>query len=155
MTQIRIGKRIGRAGKIRLGCIALLFDNERERVLLARRADNGQWCLPSGGLEPGESVIEACQRETFEETGLQVRVKRLASVYSSPDRLVIYQDGTKAQIVGLAFEVEAVEGEPRLSNETTEISYYSRAEMENMDIFPHHKQFIEDALKGQHEAFIR
>ncbi len=155
MTQILFGERVGRQGKIRLGCIALLFDEKRQRVLLTRRADNGQWCLPSGGLEPGESVIEACQRETFEETGLHIRIKRLVSVYSSPNRLVIYADGTKVQIVGLAFEAEAIGGEPRLSNETTGIGYYSRSEMENMDIFPHHVQFIDDALKGQLEAIVR
>ena len=89
MTQILYGDRIGRQGNIRLGCSAVLFDVNREKVLLTRRADNGRWCLPSGGVEPGESVTEACIRETLEETGLRVRVKRLTSVFSSPDRLVI------------------------------------------------------------------
>jgi 8-oxo-dGTP pyrophosphatase MutT (NUDIX family) len=75
MTQILYGDRIGRKGNIRLGCSAVLFDANREKILLTRRADNGQWCLPSGGVEPGESVTEACFRETWEETGLKVRVE--------------------------------------------------------------------------------
>ncbi len=54
MTRILYGDRIGRQGKIRLGCIAILFDEKQEKVLLTRRADNGQWCLPGGGAEPGE-----------------------------------------------------------------------------------------------------
>jgi len=76
MTQIFYGDRVGRQGKIRVGCSAIIFDDEG-RFLLTRRSDNGQWCLPSGGLEPGESLEETCIREVFEETGLHVRIKRL------------------------------------------------------------------------------
>jgi ADP-ribose pyrophosphatase YjhB (NUDIX family) len=44
-----------------LGCSAAIFD-ERGRILLTRRADNGQWCLPGGRMESGESAAEACER---------------------------------------------------------------------------------------------
>jgi 8-oxo-dGTP pyrophosphatase MutT (NUDIX family) len=155
MTQILFGERIGRQGNIRLGCSAVLFDANREKILLTRRADNGQWCLPGGGVEPGESVAEACARETWEETGLRIRVKRLTSVFSSPDRLVIYSDGERFQIITLNFEVSERGGIIGLSDETTEIGFYSLPEIESMDILPHHKQFISDTLAGQDAAFIR
>jgi len=154
MTRILFGNRIGRQGKIRLGCSAVLFDKSRERVLLTRRADNGQWCLPSGGVEPGESVTEACERETWEETGLRVRAKRLTSVFSDPNRLVIYSDGNQFQFVILNFEVEAIGGKIGLSDETTDIGYYSLVEIGSMEILSHHEQFILDTLKGQDAAFI-
>ena len=67
MTQIIYGDRVGKQGKIRVGCSAIIF-NDEGRFLLTRRSDNGQWCLPSGGLEPGESLEETCIREVFEET---------------------------------------------------------------------------------------
>ena len=155
MTQILYGERIGRQGRIRLGCSAVLFNEKREKVLLTRRADNGQWCLPSGGVEPGESVAEACARETWEETGLVVQVRRLTSVFSSPDRLVVYDDGNKFKFIILNFEVGKIGGMVRLSNETTAIRFYSFPETMKMDIFPHHKQFINDTLAVQDAAFIR
>lgn len=155
MTQILFGERIGRQGNIRLGCSAVLFDANREKILLTRRADNGQWCLPGGGVESGESVAEACVRETWEETGLKIRVERLTSVFSSPDRLVIYSDGERFQIITLNFEVSERGGIIGLSDETTEIGFYSLPEIESMDILPHHKQFISDTLAGQDAAFIR
>jgi 8-oxo-dGTP pyrophosphatase MutT (NUDIX family) len=155
MTQILFGERIGRQGKIRLGCSAVLFDAKREKILLTRRADNGQWCLPSGGVEPGESVAEACIRETWEETGLKVQMERLTSVFSSPDRLVIYSDGKRFQIITLNFEVSEIGGKIGLSDETTDIGFYSIPEIETMDILPHHRQFISDTLAGQDAAFIR
>jgi 8-oxo-dGTP pyrophosphatase MutT (NUDIX family) len=155
MTRILFGDRIGRQGKIRLGCAAVLFDEKREKVLLTRRADNGQWCLPSGGAEPGESVTETCVREMWEETGLRVKVKRLTSVFSSPDRLVIYSDGGQFQIIALSFEVELVGGKIGLSDETTDIGFYSLSEIDTMDILSHHKQFVFDTLTGQDATFIR
>ncbi|WP_345324352.1 NUDIX domain-containing protein [Candidatus Villigracilis proximus] len=84
MTQTLYGPRLGREGKIRVGCSAAIFDAKREKVLLTQRTDNGRWCLPGGGMESGESAAEACEREVWEETGLKVRVTRLIGVYSNP-----------------------------------------------------------------------
>lgn len=64
-----------------LGVNAVIF-NQSGQVLLTRREDFDIWCLPSGGVEHGESLAEAARRETLEETGLQVRLTRLVGVYS-------------------------------------------------------------------------
>lgn len=153
MTQILYGDRLGREGKIRVGCSAAIF-NEEGRVLLTRRRDNGQWRLPSGGMEAGESVEEAILREVFEETGLRVRVKRLIGVYSDPHQLVIYADGIKVQIVAIHFEAEIVGGTLGLSDETSDFGYYSLKEMEGLEMLGHHMQRIEDTLAERSEAIF-
>ena len=155
MTQVLYGPRLGKEGMLRFGCSAIIFDEARTKVLLTRRADNGLWCAPGGGMEPGEAAAEACEREVFEETGLTVRVKRLVGVYSNPDQLVIYPDGTKVQIVALSFEAEVISGEFGLSNETTGFGYFTFDEIETMDFFGSHKQRIYDALENQQAAFMR
>jgi 8-oxo-dGTP diphosphatase len=51
------------------------------RLLMIRRGkqpDKGRWSVPGGRVEPGESDAEATAREVLEETGLAVRVGRLA-----------------------------------------------------------------------------
>jgi len=154
MTQILYGDRIGKQGKIRLGCSAALF-NEQGRILLTKRTDNGQWCLPGGGMDSGESAAEACEREVWEETGLSVRVKRLVGVYSHSDQLTVYADGNKAHIVALHFEVEIISGELGLSNETTDLGYFTMEEMEKLEMFGRHKERIIDTLASQSEAFIK
>ena len=148
MSQVLYGPRLGREGKLRVGCSATIFDAKREKVLLTQRADNGRWCLPGGGMESGESAAEACEREVWEETGLKVRVTRLIGVYSNPDQLVIYADGNKAFFVVMSFEAEIIEGEPGLSNETTAFGYYSLQDMESMPMHGQHKQRVKDALLG-------
>ncbi len=155
MTEIFTGERIGRQGKIRLGCSAVVFDQVGRKVLLTRRADNGRWCLPSGGVEPGETLTEACVRETLEETGLNVRVLRLTGVYSDPDQLVVYPGNTRVQIVALNFEAVVTGGRMAVSDETTEVGFFTLEEMKSMDLVLDHQQRILDAAKKQEAAFIR
>ena len=155
MAKIIIGHRVGENGIIRVGCSAVIFDKNREKILLTRREDNNQWCLPSGGMEPGESASETCIREVEEETGLQVIIKRLIGVYTSPHELIVYQDGNKIQLVALCFEAEVVGGKLRLSCETTEYGYFSYQEIQGLDLLLNHVQRIEDAYSGEMMSFIR
>ena len=154
MTQVFFGPRVGREGKIRLGCSAAIFD-EQGRILLTKRSDNGQWCLPGGAVEPGESVAEACVREVFEETGLRVRVQRLVGVYSHPDMLIVYPDGKKIQVVALHFEVKVSGGEAGLSNETSAFGYFTREELEGLEFLGRHKERILDTYENHREAVIK
>jgi 8-oxo-dGTP pyrophosphatase MutT (NUDIX family) len=148
MSQVLYGPQLGKEGKLRVGCSATIFDQNRNKVLLTRRTDNGRWCLPGGAMESGESAAQACEREVWEETGLKVRVIRLIGVYSDPDQLVIYSDGNKAFFVVLSFEAEVMEGEPGLSDETTAIGYFSLEDMETMQMHANHNQRVKDALLG-------
>jgi ADP-ribose pyrophosphatase YjhB (NUDIX family) len=154
MTQVLYGDRLGRQGKLRLGCSAAIFDEQR-RILLTRRADNGQWCMPGGAVESGESVAEACEREVFEETGLNVQVRRLVGVYSHPDQLVVYPDGHKAFIVALHFEAEIIGGSLGLSNETTDFGYFTLEEIQGMELLGRHKERIVDTLENHIAALIK
>lgn len=154
MTKVLYGERISKQGEIRLGCSAAIFD-EQGRIFLTRRTDNGQWCLPGGRMESGESVAEACEREVWEETGLRVRVTRLVGVYSHPDQLVVYADGNKAHIVALHFEAEIISGEPILSNETIDFGYFTMEEIQALEFLGRHRERIIDTLEKRSEALIK
>ncbi len=154
MTRLIHGERIGLSALLTVGCSALIFDDQ-QRILLTRRTDNGQWCLPGGRAEPGESVEETCIREMREETGLDIRVRRLIGIYSSPHFIIEYPDGNRRQLVALSFEGEVIGGQLGLSDETTDAGYFTLAEIEKMDLMEHHRQRIADALTRQAEAFVR
>jgi len=155
MTQILYGDRIGKDGELRVGSCAVIFNEKRDRVLLTRRSDNGLWCLPGGKMEPGESIEECCQREVFEETGLEIRTRRLIGVYSNRDQLVVYPDGHKVQIVVLSFEAEVTGGNLGLSDETTAAAFDTLQEMESMPMHGRHMGRVKDAFENLSSPTIR
>lgn len=154
-THILHTPRAAQQGQLRLGCSAILLDESGARVLLTRRSDNGQWCLPGGRVDAGESVTESIEREVFEETGLRVRAARLTGVYSNPDQLIVYPDGNRVHMIVLAFLVERLSGEMGLSAETTDIRFFPVEEAARMDLFHDHAGQLRDALAGQEAAFVR
>ena len=155
MAKLVRGDRVGRLGKVSVGCAAVIFDAPRQKVLLTRRADNGRWCLPGGQLEAGESAAEACAREVQEETGLCVRTGKLVGVYTDPHLLIEYPDGNRIHLVSLCFEADVLDGQLGLSDETTDFGYFTRNEIEHMDVMEHHRARIIDAFAGQVAAFVR
>ncbi len=155
MARLEHGEHIGKTATLRVGCAAVIFDETGEKILLTRRTDNGAWCLPGGAMEVGESAAEACVREVWEETALTVAVTRLIGVYSTPHRITIYNDGNRFQFVSFAFEAQIVAGEPGLSDEVTEVGFFTRAEIDTINLMANHRERVDDAYARQAAAFIR
>lgn len=126
----------------RVAVSALIF--HKGRVLLALRHDIDWWNLPGGGMEIGETVVEALQREVYEEVGLEVEVGQLTGVYSKPQK----------QEVVLAFRCTATGGTLCTTKETREFRYFDPDALPS-NILPKHRQRIEDALLHQPAAAIR
>jgi 8-oxo-dGTP diphosphatase len=82
------------------------------KILLLRRAGNvyasGQLCLPSGHLDEGEHILEACIRETKEETGIALDPATLRLALSIHQR----NPGSTHTRIGFAFEPGRWDGEP-------------------------------------------
>ena len=91
---------------------------EDGRVVLLRRGiepGKGWWAQPGGFLEVDETVTEAAIRETFEETGLVVKLGEIIGLYT---RL-------EAAVVVLAFEAQVLSGEFRTNPEALEIEAFA------------------------------
>lgn len=155
MSKLLFGNRIGKNLPILVGSSAQIYDPTGDKILLTKRGDNGRWCLPGGQLDSGESVSETCAREVLEETGLIVEVGHLIAVYSSPDMVLFYDDDHKYQVISFHFEVTILGGELGLSNETTDVGYFSLDEINNMDVMKHHQQRIDDGLLRTKDTIVR
>lgn len=62
---------------------------EDGRILLIKRGREpfkGQWAVPGGRIDEGESAEQCASREMREETGLDIRIKALIGIYSDPGR---------------------------------------------------------------------
>ncbi len=134
-------------------------------ILLMRRSDNGQWGLPGGFVELGESVSEAVHREVAEETGWTLELGRLVGVYSDPEHQVVdygQQKGPGAdggdrrvQVVNLCFAGRALEeGELGTPDETRERGFFAAGSLPEPFV-PIHRIRIEDGLAERAEAAVR
>jgi 8-oxo-dGTP pyrophosphatase MutT (NUDIX family) len=143
-----------RALGIRPSVSAVIFDR-RGWLLLQQRADGGQWGLPGGSVEVGESVTQAIRREVEEETGLRVAVRRLVGVYSEPAlQIVRYPDGAVWHYVNVCFECAVRGGALRPCDETLDLRYFPPTHLP-ATLLPHHRVRIRDARARRRAPFIR
>ena len=68
--------------------------NSAGELLLVRRIDDGNWELPGGRIEVGESVSEAVVREVAEESGITIALIGFAGVYSDPSHVLVDPGGS-------------------------------------------------------------
>ena len=78
-----------------LGIRAVCLDTAANSVLLVKHTYSSGWSLPGGGVEAGESVLSALQRELSEEVGIECKSAQALDVYhnrsiSKRDHVVIY-----------------------------------------------------------------
>jgi len=104
--------------------VSAVVRNGAGEVLLVRRADNGQWALVSGILEPGEQPAEGLRREVEEETGVVVTVDALTGVWTLPS--IEYPNGDVAQYLDLCFLATHVSGDARVNDdESLEVGWFA------------------------------
>ncbi len=130
---------------------ALLFNDQGE-VLLAKRTDNGLWCIPGGHMELGETLAQCCSRELREETGLQAEVVSLVGIYSDTAGSLHYSQGKEWHTVRVSFLCRATGGGLKLSPETSDLRYFSVDALPPM--ITDHPRRVMDALEGLPGAVI-
>ncbi len=113
------------------------------RALLIRRGSEplkGEWSIPGGTLELGETLEEGVRRELHEETGLEVRVLELIEVFERifPERQGKPDEARRPQFhfVIVDYLCETLNGEPRPGSDVTEIAFASEEELPRYNLTP-------------------
>src|SRR2546423_7279440 len=110
---------------------------ENGKALLIRRGSEpllGEWSIPGGTLELGESLQEGVVRELLEETGIEVRVLDLIEVF---DRIFPEDGATGAEakrkprfhFVIADYLCERLGGEPRAGSDVTDVAFAREEEL--------------------------
>ena len=104
--------------------VAAIIRDERGRVLLQHRSDDGSWSLPAGAIDPGETPAQAVVREAHEETGLHVVPEKVAGVFGGEGFRHTYPNGDQIEIVSIVFLCRVTGGTlGGLDGETLELRY--------------------------------
>jgi 8-oxo-dGTP diphosphatase len=94
---------------IRVRACSLIIENEQVLLVKFQSEEGVHYNLPAGGVEKGESVIEAVRREAKEEAGIDVEVGELAFVFEYAPHL-LNEPVTNIHGQHLIFECHLKEG---------------------------------------------
>jgi 8-oxo-dGTP pyrophosphatase MutT (NUDIX family) len=104
--------------------------NDAGEILLIRRTDNGNWALPGGAVDLGESVAEAAVRETLEESGIECAVTGIVGIYSDPKHVILYtSNGEARQEFSIVLTAHPLSGQPTPSVESSDVRWVSPSEL--------------------------
>jgi 8-oxo-dGTP diphosphatase len=117
------------------------------RALLIRRRSpplEGEWSIPGGMLEVGETIEEGVRRELAEETGLEVRVLDFIEVF---ERIFPDQDGrTKYHFVILDYLCAVESGEARAASDVSDVAWARADELARYSLTTTATRVIERAF---------
>ena len=113
----------------------VIFKDQFSEVLLIKRMDVPVWVLPGGGIEEGESLVDALTREMLEETGFHVSVKRKVGEFHPKNKLT--------QLTHV-YECTILHGSAMTGDETADIQFFSLNSLPKLMPPPYH-EWISDA----------
>jgi 8-oxo-dGTP pyrophosphatase MutT (NUDIX family) len=129
--------------------------NDHGEILMIRRTDNGNWAVPGGGMDLGESITDAAIRETHEETGITCTITGLVGIYTNPRHVILYtSNGEIRQEFSIVFTARPVGGTLRTSNETSQARWVPPDAIQDLPIHPSMRQRIQHYLDKRPEPYL-
>ena len=95
----------------------VILVNEKNEILLQKRADNGFWDYPAGSMELGESFEECARREVYEETGLVCGKLEFFMDLSGKESFYEYPNGDKTYTAGIIYICRDFSGEMKVQED--------------------------------------
>lgn len=132
---LQLREKVGPEMILQLPSVSVAARHADGKLLMIRHAEGGRWLLPGGSVEPGELPADAALREMWEETGVRIRLTRLAGVYGGSEFIVSYSNDELVSYVMAVFSarVESVDSRPH-SNETLEMGFFGEDEIDGLDV---------------------
>lgn len=119
-------KFIGHQPIMATASMGIVYDEEKG-LLLERRSDNGEWCVPGGALDLGENQLEGLRREVKEETNLDIFDPEFFTVRANVH--MVYPNQDEVYYTDIVYVITKFEGELKPDNESTELKWFDINEL--------------------------
>jgi 8-oxo-dGTP pyrophosphatase MutT (NUDIX family) len=123
--------------------------DDHGRLLLIQRSDNGNWALPGGAIDVGESMSQAAVREVEEETGIRCEITGLVGIYTNPNHVLHYTSNDEVrQEFSIVLTADLVGGEPTTSSESTSVRWAGSDELAAYSMHPSMRARVDRFVAG-------
>lgn len=124
----------------------IVHDNKLVIVQRGTEPLKGQWSIPGGALEVGETLRECAAREALEETGLRVEAGEVLEVFDSIYR---QKDGRiQYHYVLIDFACRLVGGELRSGGDAVQARWVTPEQLSEFEVAETARKVIAKALGG-------
>lgn len=119
---------------------AFILNKENKLFLMTMPKWNGQWCIPGGHLEVGETIEDCVRREIREEVGITVTDLKFINIGES----IFSKEFTKRKhLVFINYLCKTTDTKLTLNEEATEYKWFTKEDLEKIKI----KDSLKEALK--------
>ncbi|MFD7159398.1 NUDIX hydrolase [Kribbella sp. NPDC059898] len=128
--------------------VNVVIENDAGEILMIERSDNGNWALPGGAIDLGESMSQAGVRETREETGIDCEILDVLGIYTDPKHIILYtSNGEARQEFSILLRARATGGTPTPSSESTRVRWIPQSELNDLLMNPTMRRRIDHYLE--------
>ncbi len=115
----------------------------KELVLIKRKNEpfRGHWAIPGGFVDYGELVENAALREAKEETGIDVKIKKLFGVYSDPKR------DPRGHTITIVYMANGDFSKMKADSDASDARIISFEDIEDLNLAFDHKKILCDVFK--------
>jgi 8-oxo-dGTP pyrophosphatase MutT (NUDIX family) len=135
--------------------VNVVIENEAGEVLVIQRSDNGNWAVPGGAIDLGESMTQAAIRETREETGIECEITGLIGIYTDPKHIILYtSNGEARQEFSILLKGRALSGTPTPSDESTKVEWVATSRLDSLQMDRSMQMRIEHYLRRSDAPYL-
>ena len=136
-------KFVGHAPIMSVAAMGILYNKEKG-LLLEKRTDTGEWCVPGGAIELNETLEEALAREVKEETNLDIANPKLFDIKANVH--MVYPNKDEVYYTDVVYIVNEFSGELKPDGESTELRFFGLDELPE-NIMPTQIGYIERFIR--------
>jgi ADP-ribose pyrophosphatase YjhB (NUDIX family) len=133
--------------QITVGVAAVVWNRDGQFLLIRRTKEprRGQWSLPGGRLELGETLEEGARREVREETGLEVEILGLAGVAELIDDRAAGAEGLHYVLVD--FSARVVSGVAVAASDAAEATWFDFRELADVPLWEETRRIVHESAR--------
>lgn len=124
------------------------------KILLIQERADGNWAMPGGWADLGNSPASVAEREVWEESGFRVKAEKVVAVIDA-NRLEPMEFYHAYKII---FLCRLLDGEPRTSHETLAVDFFDRDHLPPLSVYRTNEAMLQEVFahisdSGRQTAF--